>query len=82
MPDSASKLFLCFSNALGLPIASIHDSLAYSSVPEWDSVAHMALVAELEQEYGVMFDTDEIIAMNSVAKARQMLEIHGIKIID
>jgi acyl carrier protein len=38
----------------------------------------MSLVAALENEFNVMLDTDDIIAMSSVAVARQILAKHGV----
>ena len=72
------RLKRCFADALGLPPAQVIDTLAYQSIRQWDSVAHMVLVAALENEFNVMLDTDEIIAMSSVAVARQILQKHGV----
>jgi acyl carrier protein len=40
-------------------------ALAYQSIPEWDSVGHMQLIAALEDAFDIMFDTDDIIDFNS-----------------
>lgn len=72
------RLKKCFSESLGLPIEEISDQLAYNAVKQWDSVAHMTLVASLEGEFNVMLDTDDIIAMSSVAVARSILTKHGV----
>jgi acyl carrier protein len=47
-------------------------------IKEWDSVGHMALVAEIEGEFDVMFDTDDILGMSTVAKAREILTRYGV----
>jgi acyl carrier protein len=73
-----SRMVKCFEQALGIPAAQVTDSLAYSSIKEWDSVAHMALVAALESEFDIMLDTDDILAMSSVAVARQILQKNGV----
>jgi acyl carrier protein len=70
---NADKLRDCFSRSLGIPVERVTDDLAYNSLKEWDSVAHMALVVELESEFDVMFDTDDILGMSTVAKAREIL---------
>ncbi len=70
---TVDKLHQCFSRALGLPLERVTDDLAYNTIKEWDSVGHMALVVELESEFGVMFDTDDILGMSSVGKAREIL---------
>jgi peptidoglycan/xylan/chitin deacetylase (PgdA/CDA1 family)/acyl carrier protein len=70
---NADKLHQCFSRALGLPLERVTDDLAYNTIKEWDSVGHMALVVELETDFDVMFDTDDILGMSSVGKAREIL---------
>lgn len=42
------------------------------------SVAHMGLIAQLEDNYGVLLDTDDIIDMSSVGKAREILAKYGV----
>ncbi len=72
------RLKKCFAEALGLHPDAVIDGLTYNTVKQWDSVAHMALVAALESEFGIMLDTDEIIAMSTVAVARDILRKHGV----
>jgi acyl carrier protein len=67
-----------FSEALGIDQSSVTDALAYNSIKEWDSVAHMALIAALEENYGIMIETDDVIDMSSVAKAKQILSKYGV----
>lgn len=62
-----------FANALGIELVTVNDALAYNSIPQWDSVAHMGLIAQLEDAYGMLLDTDDIIDMSSVSKAREIL---------
>lgn len=66
-----------FSQALGLPAEEITEDLAYSTVPQWDSIAHMALIAALEDAFNVMIDMDDVVDMSSVAKARDILRKLG-----
>jgi acyl carrier protein len=75
---NSEKLRECFSRSLGIQQERVTDDLAYNSLKEWDSVAHMALVVELEGEFDVMFDTDDILAMSTVAKAREILTRYGV----
>src|SRR5690349_8391683 len=72
------KLRTCFSQSLGIPLAQVTDELAYSSIKEWDSIGHMALVAALESAFGIVLDIDDIIAMSSVGTARDILGKYGV----
>ncbi|WP_313671460.1 acyl carrier protein [Sandarakinorhabdus sp.] len=62
-----------FAESLMIDAASVVDSLAYQSIKEWDSVAHMVLVTALEDNFDIMLDADDIVAMSSVAKVREIL---------
>jgi acyl carrier protein len=69
-----------FAKALGIDLAKVTDSLTYQSIPQWDSLSHMILISEIENTYGVMLDTDELLDLSSVAKAREILAKHGVNI--
>lgn len=66
-----------FSRVLGIAPEQVTDDLRYATIPEWDSIAHMSVVAGLEEAFGVMIDMDDVIDMSSVGKAREILAKHG-----
>lgn len=76
--DNVKKLTKVFSEALGVSENIINNDLQYNSIPEWDSVAHMTLIAEMEDRFDIMLDTDDIIDMSSVEKAKQILTKYDI----
>ena len=61
-----------FSETLGIERARVVDGLEYNSIKEWDSVAHMALIAALEENYDIMLETEDVIDMSSVGRAREI----------
>ena len=70
-----------FSEALGIALDLATDSLEYNSIKEWDSVAHMSLVAALEEAYDIMLETDDVIDMSSIARAKEILAKYEVEII-
>lgn len=54
------------------------EHLAFRSIPQWDSVAHMQLVAEIEDEFDIMIDTDDVIDMSSYKVALHILAKYGV----
>lgn len=72
------KLVDAFSTGLAIGPEKVVDELEYNTIPEWDSTAHMILIAELEDQFKVMLDTDDIIDMSSVAKAKSILAKYDI----
>lgn len=54
--------------------------LEYQAIPEWDSVGHMGLIAELEDAFDIMFDTEDIIDFSSFEKGKEILKKYGVEI--
>ena len=72
------KLRQVFAVELGLPAARVNDELRYGEAPEWDSIAHMALVAAIETAFDILIDADEVIDMSSFAHARRLVGRHAL----
>ena len=55
--------------------------LKYQDIEAWDSVGHMQLVAELEDAFDIMMDTDDIIDLSSYEKGQKILskEEYGVE---
>ena len=77
--ENNKKLIEAFCNALEIDKTMVIDSLEYQSIVEWDSISHMMLVAELEDAFDVEIDTDDVIDMSSVAKAKEIITKYGIE---
>lgn len=73
MTDQA-RLANVFASALEIPVNEIKDDLKYNQDKRWDSTAHMILIAQLEAEFEVMFDIDDIIDMSSFMQAKLILK--------
>ena len=74
------KLKKTFSDSLGIDKATVVPELVYNSIDQWDSIAHMSLIALIEEEFDIMLDTDEIIDMSSFQVACDTLEKHNVDI--
>lgn len=72
------RLRECFVRALGTPLEQVHDLLGPYAAPGWDSIGHMALVAELEAVFGVVLEVDDITSLINVGSARDLLLKRGI----
>ncbi|HKK20484.1 MAG TPA: acyl carrier protein [candidate division Zixibacteria bacterium] len=77
--NNTDKLRQIFAEALEIPKGRISDSLEYNTVPEWDSVAHMALVAAIDNGFDIMMETDDVIDMSSFGKAKEILKKYGVE---
>ncbi|MDP9128207.1 MAG: acyl carrier protein [Pseudomonadota bacterium] len=76
--STQEQLRECFREALSLAPGAAVDQLSYQKSPVWNSIGHMRLVAAIETAFNVMFTTDQILAMSSFEKAKEILEQQGI----
>lgn len=76
--NAEEKLNSAFATSLEIPLSEVHDNLTYNGIPQWDSTAHMILIAELENQFDIMLDTDDIIDMSSVSKAKEILAKYNV----
>ncbi len=67
------KLRTIFADSLGAAPEEITDATTYSEFQNWDSVAHMALIAAIEESFDIMIDAEDVIDMSSFAKAKQIV---------
>jgi len=58
----------------------LNESLVYQSVPAWDSVGHMGMIAGLEEAFDIMMETDDIIEFSSYTVGIEKLKKYGIEI--
>ena len=61
MSELVEKYQNAFLEAFELSDKSNLRDLKYQSIDEWDSIGHMALIAELESAYGITIKTEDLI---------------------
>lgn len=55
-------------------------NLAYKSIPQWDSVGHMGLVACIEEAFEIMLETDDMIDFSSYDVGVEMLKKYDVDV--
>lgn len=68
-----------FSEVFVFPEASIQADLQLRSVPRWDSLAHMMMIARVEEEHGIQMSGDEIASIKTFGDLTSVLAAHGIQ---
>lgn len=72
------KYINAFVEALEVDVLQV-EGLQYQGIEAWDSVGHMSLVAEIEDAFDIMMDTDDIIDFNSFEKGIELLKKYEIE---
>ena len=69
-----------FKTALNIGDDKLSENLEYNGIEEWDSIAHMTLVAALEEEYKITLETDDIVDFSSFKKGMEILKKYKVNI--
>ena len=62
-----------FIDSLSLKSDNFSEEIKYNDVAEWDSIGHMTLMSELEEEFKITLETDDIIDFSSYKKGIELL---------
>ena len=73
------KYKLTYMNVLGLDSDISLESLRYRD-SGWDSVAHMVLMSEIENNFNIMLNTDDVIDFSSFEKGKEILRKYGVEL--
>ena len=68
-----------FTTTFEIDTSALTSDLEYQSIPQWDSVGHMALMAELEDAFDIMLEMDDIIDFGSYLTGKETLKKYGVE---
>lgn len=74
MTEQKEKIYEIINKVLLIDKEKITNELTMKDVEEWDSMAHLMIVSELEQTFEIILEDDDIIVMTSVANILSTLD--------
>ena len=70
--ENIEKYINAFVNAFSVDSEQAK-TLKYQEIPAWDSVGHMGLMAQIEEQFDIMMEPDDIIDFSSFEKGKEIL---------
>lgn len=67
-----------FKECFSLTADQLTEALVYQSVPAWDSVGHMSLIAGLEEAFNFSMEMDDVIDFSSYHKGIETLAKYNV----
>ncbi len=71
------RIARALAEAFGVDPASVSEDTSPKTLPSWDSLGHLNLVAALEKAFGISLTMDEILAMQDVGCIARVLSGKG-----
>ena len=78
--DIDKKMKDILAKVLLIDETKINDEMSRKTVKEWDSMAHLMLVSEIESAFEVTMDDDDIIEIQTVTDLKKTLQKLGITV--
>lgn len=69
-----------FMDCFSVPQDALNDQFVYQCIPAWDSVGHMGMIAALEEVFGIMMETEDIIEFGSYTIGIEKLKKYGVEV--
>ena len=74
MTDFDDKLANILTRVFRIERDEIKDDLKRKDFEPWDSMAHLMLVSEVENEFEIFFEDEEVVDIWTVADLKQILK--------
>jgi len=71
--NNKKKYIETFIKTLSIKSDKFNEDIKYNEIDEWDSIGHMTLISELEENFSITFETDDIIDFSSFKKGQKIL---------
>ncbi len=75
---AVDPLLQVFSDGLGVPADRLDEETSPDNTSEWDSLAAITLTGLIEEEFQVRLSAREIMKMQTIGLARQVLRGKGV----
>lgn len=76
------QLLELISNTINVPVGKLTPQSGPEDIPAWDSLAHIGIMAAVEQTYDLELTMPEMLAIKTVADLRRVLEKRGVTLVD
>lgn len=68
-----------FCELFDVDVNFLNEDFNFKDVEQWDSMAHLSLISELEEAFEVMFETEDILHFGGYMNGMEILKRYGVE---
>lgn len=68
-----------FMSVFDVSEAELNEGFTFKDTENWNSMAHLTLITELEDAFEIMFDTDDVLHYGSYLNGIEILKRYGVE---
>jgi acyl carrier protein len=80
MSDNTERYNNVFKKTFEIDDDALNEKLTYQSIGTWDSVGHMTLIANLEDEFDIMMEMEDIVDFSSYLVGKELVKKYGVEL--
>ena len=69
--DKLELLNKIISDHVKIPVENLSDDISNEEESQWDSVAHLKMISEIESTFKIKLEIEEVIELETVGKIRE-----------
>ena len=69
-----------FVRVLNVEQGELNENFTMSSIRQWDSVAHISLISELEDAFDILLESEDILNYGSYENGKLIMKKYGVVI--
>ena len=68
-----------FTSVFDVDRNELNGNFNFTDIEKWDSLTHITLISELEEAFGVMFETEDILHFGGYLNGIEILKRYGVE---
>lgn len=76
--NNTEKYTQIFMTIFQVEKEALDENFTFANMDMWDSLAHMTLITQLEEAFGILFETEDILGYGSFFHGKKILEKYGV----
>lgn len=77
--NNMEKYEKIFMDLFQIEKEDLNSDFTFADTEKWDSVIHLTLIAELEDTFGILFETEDILNYGSYLNGIEILKKYGVE---
>lgn len=69
-----------FSTVFDVDASELNADFNFGTAPNWDSLAHMELISQIEDTFEIMFEVDDITHFGGYENGKKILSKYGVEL--
>lgn len=77
--DNSAKYNNVFNTIFNIKVEELDHEVDTNSLHDWNSITHLRLVTNIEDEFNVMFEPEDILEFKSFQTGKEILKKYGVE---